>query len=245
MVKHLLSDTQLETLKKYDAPTVSNALELLGFRELDRNAGIMSARIRSLFPQLPSLVGYAATFLCETSQRPRGKLQVEREDYWRYILTLPEPRVSVGQDIGPTPSAGSLWGEVQANIHLALGCKGVVLEGAVRDLAPLEALKYPCFAREVVVGHSYAHFVDFGQTVRVGNVLVHSGDLIFADMHGVLVIPDEAAPRVAEACQRIVEMERPLIAVCQDRKNFTLERLLAAYRTFKQEYPEAKMQKGD
>ncbi len=241
----LPSATQIEALKKYDAPTVSNALELLGFRELDRNAGIMSSRIRSIFPHLPPLVGYAATFLCETRQRPRGKLRVEREDYWRYILTLPEPRVSVGQDIDPSPAVGSLWGEVQANVHLALGCKGVVLEGAVRDLTPLELLQYPCFAREVVVGHSYAHFVDFGQTVRVGDVLVHSGDLIFADMHGVLVVPIEAVPSLEDACRQIVEMERPLIAVCQDRENFTLERLVAAYNTFKQEYPEAKAQKED
>lgn len=232
-----LTAAQIEALKSFDAPTVSNALELLGFRDDDRNAGIMSPRIRSMFPHLPPLVGYAATLLFETRQPARGRLQIQREDYWRYILTVPEPRVSVGQDIDPAPAAGSLWGEVQANIHKALGCIGVVLEGAIRDLAPLEAMQYASFAREVVVGHSYAHVIDFGQAVEVGDVLVHSGDLIFADRHGALVIPHEAAPRVAEACQRIVDMERPLIAVCQDRANFTLERLIEAYRKFKEEYP--------
>lgn len=245
MAKQILTEAQLEALKKYDAPTISNALELLGFREQDRNAGIMASRIRPIFPHLPPMVGYAATFLCETSQPPRGKLQVSREEYWRYVLSVPEPRVSVGQDIGPTPAAGSVWGEIQANIHVALGCQGLVIEGAVRDLTPLEALAYPCFAREVTVGHSYAHFVDFGQTVRVGDVLVHSGDLIFADLHGVLVIPHEAAPLIEAACRRIVDIERPLLAVCKDRANFSLERLIAAYNTFKQEYPEARPQKED
>lgn len=242
MTVNRLNETQLDALRQYDAPTISNALEMMGFRDHDRNAGIMSPRIKSIFPHLPPMVGYAATFLSETSQPPRGRLQIERQQYWQYVMSVPGPRVSVGQDIGPSPASGSLWGEVQANIHIALGCRGLVLEGAVRDLPPMEALRYPCFAREVVVGHSFAHFVDFGQTVRVGDVMVSSGDLVFADLHGVLIIPHEASPRLAEACRRIVEIERPLIVVCQDRANFTLERLVSAYNTFKQDYPEAREQ---
>jgi regulator of RNase E activity RraA len=239
----LLTAGQIQELQQFDAPTISNALELLGFRAQDRNAGIMSSRIQAKFPNLPPLVGYAATLLFETRQPTRGKLHVEREDYWRYILTVPGPRVSVGQDIDPAPAAGSLWGEVQGNIHRALGCAGAVLEGAVRDLPPLEALRYPVFAREVVVGHSWAHIVDFGLPVEVGGVTVYSGDLIFGDQHGVLVIPHEAAPNLAAACHQIIELEKPLIAVCQDQANFTLERLIGAYEKFSKDYPEAKTQK--
>lgn len=238
-----LTAEQIEELKQFDAPTVSNALEMLGFRDQDRNAGIMASRIQTMFPNMPPLIGYAATLLFETRQPARGKLHIQREEYWRYILTVPAPRVSVGQDIDPAPAAGSLWGEVQGNVHRALGCAGVVLEGAVRDLPPLEALNYPVFAREVVVGHSWAHIIDFGLPVEVGGVTVRSGDLIFGDLHGVLVIPHEAAPRLAGACRKIVELERPLIAVCQDQENFTLERLTAAYKEFSKGYPEAKIQK--
>lgn len=238
-----LTAAQIEELKQFDAPTISNALELLGFRDQDRNAGIMSSRIQAMFPDMPPLVGYAATLVFETRQPARGKLRIEREDYWRYILTVPAPRVTVGQDIDPAPAAGSLWGEIQGNVHRALGCAGVVLEGAVRDLPPLEPLNYPVFAREVVVGHSWAHIIDFGLPVEVGGVTVRSGDLIFGDRHGVLVIPHEAALLLPEACQRIVDMERPLIAVCQDQENFTLERLIAAYKEFSKSYPEAKTQK--
>lgn len=238
----LLTTDQLDELKAFDTPTVSNALELLGFREQNRNDGIMHPRIRSMFPQMPPMVGYAATLLFETRQPPRGKFQVAREDYWRYVLAAPKPTVTVGQDIDPAPAAGSLWGEVQGNIHRALGCVGVVLEGAVRDLDPLEALRYPAFAREVVVGHSWAHIIDFGLPVTVGDVLVHPGDLIHADRHGVLVIPHEAAPQVAAACRTIVEVERPLIAVCQDQANFSIEWLISAYSEFNKTYPSARPQ---
>ena len=230
-----LSKAQIEELKQFDTPTVANALELLG--PWDRVSRIMSPRIRALFPEMKPLVGYAGTFLFSTRHPAQGKLYADWSDYWHYVLTLPEPRVSVGQDIDPQPSAGSLWGEVQANIHLALGCVGVVLEGAVRDLDPMRALGYPCFAREVVVGHAYAHLIDFGHAVEVGDVVVHPGDLIYADQHGVMIVPYEAAPRLAETCRRILNSEKRLIAVCKDRENFSVERLTKAFEQFAQEYP--------
>ncbi|MBE0689187.1 MAG: RraA family protein [Anaerolineae bacterium] len=238
-----LTPIQLKELQQFDAPTISNALELLDFRDQDRNDGIMSSRIKAQFPNMPPMIGYAATLIFETRQPARGKLHIQREDYWRYVLTVPAPRVTVGQDIDPAPAAGSLWGEVQASVHHALGCAGVVLEGGIRDLPPLEAMGYPAFAREVVVGHSWAHIIDYGLPVEAGDVTVRSGDLIFGDRHGVLVIPHAAAPKLADACRKIIDMERPLIAICQDQEYFTLDRLIEAYEAFSKAYPEAKIRK--
>ncbi len=232
----LLSKAQIEALRKFDTPTVANALELLD-PSRDPRSGIMASHIRAIFPEMRLLVGYATTFLFSTRYPARGKLYADWPDYWRYVLTAAEPRVSVGQDIDPAPASGALWGEVQANIHLALGCVGVVLEGAVRDLSPMRALDYPCFAREVVVGHGYGHLIDFGHPVEVGGVVVQPGDLILADLHGVIVVPPEPIARLAQACQRIFESERRLIRVCQDRSNFSLERLIQAFEQFAGEYP--------
>lgn len=232
----LLSKAQLEVLRKFDTPTVANALELLD-PSRDPKSGIMASHIRAIFPEKGLLAGYASTFLFSTRRPARGKLYADWPDYWRYVLTVAEPRVSVGQDIDSAPASGSLWGEVQANIHLALGCVGVVLEGAVRDLNPMRAFDYPCFAREVVVGHGYAHLIDFGHPVEVGGVVVQPGDLILADLHGVIVVSPERAAHLAQACQQIFESERRLISVCQDRSNFSLERLIQAYEQFAGEYP--------
>ena len=229
-----LSRAQIEELREFDTPTIVNALELLGW---DHMSGIMAPRIRALFPEKKPLVGYASTFLFSTRRPSQGKLYADWPDYWRYVITVPATRVSVGQDIDPEPAAGALWGEVQANIHLALGCVGAVIEGAMRDLDAMRALDYPCFAREVVVGHAYAHLIDFGHPVEVGGVVVHPGDLIHADRHGVMVVPHEAAPRLAEACRKVFDSERRLIATCQDRENFSVERLIKAFEQFAQEYP--------
>ena len=49
----------LKQLGSYDTPTICNAVELFGLRSQD--AGYMNDRIKSLFPDLPPIVGYAAT----------------------------------------------------------------------------------------------------------------------------------------------------------------------------------------
>jgi 4-hydroxy-4-methyl-2-oxoglutarate aldolase len=233
--KPRLNLAQIEDLRQFTTPTVANALELLG--SWDRFSGIMAPRIRALFPEMKPIVGYACTSLLSTRKPAQGKLYADWPDYWRYVTSIPEPRISIGQDIDPAPSAGSIWGEVQANIHQALGCVGAVVEGAMRDLEEMRALQFPCFARDVVISHGFAHFIDFGNPVEVGGVVVRSGDLIHADRHGVMVIPDEAAPHLAELCRKIVDAETRLLAVVKDRKNFSVDRLTQAFSQFTEEYP--------
>jgi hypothetical protein len=197
----------------------------------------MEPHIKALFPEMKPMVGYACTSLLATRQPAQGKLYADWEDYWRYVVTVPSPRISLGQDFDPAPSVGSMWGEVQANIHLALGCVGAIVEGAMRDLDEMRALNFPCFSRDVVVSHSYSHFVDFGSSVQVGGVIVHSGDLIHADRHGVMIIPHTVAPFLADACRKIIKAESRLIATCQDREDFSIDRLVEAFSQFMKDYP--------
>ena len=231
-----LSPEQLDELCQFDSPTVANALELLN-PAWDRTAGLMAPHVRAIFPELRPVAGYACTVLYETRVPAHGRLYSDWQDYWRYVLSVPGPRMAVCQNISSRPGEGSLWGEVQANIHRALGCVGAVVEGSVRDLDGMRTVGFACFAREVVVGHGYAHLVEFGHTVEVGGVLVKSGDLIYADKHGVIIVPHEFAPRLAGMCRKIVEIEQPLIATCKDREHFTLDRLIAAFERFSREYP--------
>ena len=74
--------------------------------------------------------------------------------WWRSILAMPGPRVVVMQDIDAQP-IGSFWGEVQGNIHKALGCLGVVTNGGVRDMNEARALGFHFFANTVLVSHAY------------------------------------------------------------------------------------------
>jgi regulator of RNase E activity RraA len=145
------------------------------------------------------------------------------------VQTIPAPRVVVVHDIDEPRGQGAQWGEVQANIHKALGCVGVVTDGSVRDLDEVRALGFQFAAAHVSVSHAYVHMVDFGLPVKVGGLWVKPGDLIHADQHGVVTIPPAIAERVAEAVAKVEADERKIIGVCQAR-DFTPERLKELYK---------------
>ncbi|HIE51781.1 MAG TPA: RraA family protein [Armatimonadetes bacterium] len=219
-----LTPEELAALRQFDTPTVSNAIETFNLRP--RNEGFMSPEIRCLFPELGVMLGYACTAKIVAERPPEEGTAVSREEYWRHVLTVPAPRVVVVQDLDDPPAIGSLWGEVNANIHRALGCVGCVTNGGVRDLDEVRQLGFHFFAAAPIVSHAYVHLVEFGTPVKVGGVWVKPGDLLHADQHGVLLIPLEIARDLPEACCAVQERERPLIELCQS-PGFTLEKLSA------------------
>ena len=210
----------LQALRALSTPTVANAIELFNIRP--RNQGFMSPEIRCLFPDLGVMAGYAVTgrFAAENpAARPAS-----RYDSWKHILEIPEPRVMMLQDMDQPPGVGAFFGEVMGNIHKRLGCVGVVTNGHVRDLDEVRALGFHFFAAGVCVSHAYVHLIDFGAPVKVGGIVVRSGDLIHADKHGALVVPKEIAIDIPQAAARVTEREQRIIAHCQS-PNFSIEEL--------------------
>ena len=147
--------------------------------------------------------------------RWRGQNYYDRTDWWTHILSIPSPRIVVLEDVDAPPGIGSLVGEIHANILHALGCVGVVTNGAVRDLPAAHALKFQMFAGNVSVSHAYAHVFEFGCAVTVGGMKVLPGDLLHGDAHGVLKVPLEIADKVADASAEISRKEKQIIALCQ------------------------------
>jgi len=207
-------------------PTVSNAIELFNVRP--RNQGYMSPEVHCLFPDLGVMVGHAVTvrFAAEQPATRAGS----RYESWKYILESPEPRVLVLQDMDQPPGAGAFIGEVMATIHQRLGCVGAVTNGHVRDLDEVRALGFHFFAAGVCVSHAYVHLLDFGTAVKVGGLVVHTGDLIHADKHGVLVVPKEIAHKIPEAAAKVAEREQRMIGHCKS-PDFSLEELKRLYES--------------
>jgi len=219
-----LPPAQLDALRRLDTCTVANAIETFDVRL--RNEGYMDASVRSIFPRLPPLVGYAATVRIRCSNPPPVPVAAyaQRTDWWTSLLAIPAPRAVVIEDVDERIGRGAFLGEVHAQILQALGCAGVITNGAVRDVPMIEPLGLPLFAGSLAVSHAYVHIVDFGHPVRVGGLEVQPGDLLHGDGHGVLSIPQEIAAQIPAAAARLLEREARVIALCRSQ-DFSLERL--------------------
>jgi 4-hydroxy-4-methyl-2-oxoglutarate aldolase len=217
----------IDALRKITSPSVANAIETFNVRP--RNQGNLSSDIRTLFPELGPLVGYAVTCVIRAEPQPVSGHRASTYGWWDYVLTIPAPRVVVVHDLDDPRGQGAQWGEVQANIHKALGCAGVVTDGSVRDLDEVKALGFQFAAAHVSVSHAYVHMVDFGLPVKVGGVWVKPGDLIHADQHGAVTIPIEIADKIPGAAAKVEADERQIIGVCQSR-DFSAEQLKELYK---------------
>jgi regulator of RNase E activity RraA len=220
MPASLLSAEQLEELRRYNTPTISNAIELFDVRP--RHLGFLPHEIRCLLPHLGPIIGYAVTSRTSAAHSAEPAGPDLTADYLRYVAAQPGPKVAVGQDLDSPPGLGAQFGEVNATIHKRLGCVGHVTDGCPRDLDEVEQLGFQLFGRNACVSHAYVRLVDFGKPVALAGVEVRPGDLIHADKHGVCIIPLEVAARVAEACRDVERMERPLLELCRSDQ-FDLE----------------------
>lgn len=220
-----LTAEELESLRRLNASTLANAIET--FHERPRNEGFIKNSISCLFPELPPMIGYAATVKVRGSAPPTAGSYTDRTDWWDYILSVPAPRIVMVQDVGTKPGVGSLLGAVHVNILRALGCVGGVTNGAVRDLPAARQLGFQLFSGGVSVSHAYIHIVDFGAPVQIGGLEVDSGDLLHGDVHGMQSIPIDIARNLPAAAAKIAAREQELISLCQS-KNFSLEKLRAA-----------------
>ena len=218
-----LTSEQLHALRRLDACLLANAIETFNLRL--RNEGFADHTVRSLFPELAPMVGYAATVRIRGSAPPTaGTRFADRSDWWDYIERLPAPRVVVVQDVSSRRGLCSLVGEVHMHVLRRLHCVGVVTNGSVRDIPAARSAGFHYFAGSIAVSHVYVHIVDFGQPLEIGGLKVASGELLHGDLHGVQSVPLSIAPQLPAAATAIREHEQALIALCRS-PDFTLEKL--------------------
>jgi 4-hydroxy-4-methyl-2-oxoglutarate aldolase len=179
------------------------------------------------------MIGYAVTAVI-SADSAEGR-RVPPTDWWEELLKVPAPRVAVIHDVD-NPIVGSFWGEVNANIHKALNCVGTVTDGSVRDLDEAKALGFHFFSGCVTVSHAYVHLVDIGIPVKIGGLVLKSGDLIMGDKHGVISIPKDIARDVPKAAQLIEDWERRVINFCKS-KEFTVDGLKERYMSPRPAWP--------
>ena len=228
----MLTPSQFEAIQQFDTCVIANAIEQFDVRL--RNVGFTRPGLRCVTQGGARLLGYASTSKVRTSEPPvTGRAYLDRTDWWDSVGRLPAPRIAVIQDVDPTPGSGACLGEVHAAILKALGCGGAITNGAVRDVPAVSNLNFPLFAPFVTASHSYMHIVDYGEPVEIFGLKIQTGDLLYADCHGVISIPLEIAPQLPEAAARIQAKERKIIDFClsPDFSTETLVKLLGSEQT--------------
>jgi 4-hydroxy-4-methyl-2-oxoglutarate aldolase len=114
------------------------------------------------------------------------------------VTTAPAGSVLV-VDVGRVVDRG-YWGEVLTTAAQVAGLAGLVLDGGVRDVAALEAHRFPVFSAAVALtGATKNQPGTVGVPVRVGGILVASGDWVVGDVDGVAIVPAASLDQVLAA----------------------------------------------
>jgi regulator of RNase E activity RraA len=92
----------------------------------------------------------------------------------------------------------ALWGEMMSTRARKLGAAGAVVDGYSRDTPGILKLDFPTFSRGRYAQDQgpRGQVVDFRVPLQFGDVLIQSGDIIFGDLDGVCVVPQEAEVEV-------------------------------------------------
>jgi len=106
-------------------------------------------------------------------------------------------------------SVAAHFGELSAEWFRARKVRGAVIDGATRDAAYIARLGFPTFVRYRTPQDSVPRWrvVDWGLPVTIGGVKVNLGDVVVADLDGVVVVPRRAAAEVLARCEKLVGTE--------------------------------------
>ncbi len=212
----MLSPAQTEFLRSIDTPTVCNLIEMVAPER--RGFGYTVKHLHCPFPNLPPMVGFAKTVTIKSKDSfglGDGGYMQKRLDYLDYIASAPNPSVVLIEDLdGEHVGYGAFWGEVQTNVHKALGCLGTITNGSVRDI-PQVAEGFQMLAGSISPSHAFVHVEEYGVPVNIHGMAANSGDLIHADQHGAVIVPFNLIDKMKPALDIILAKEAKIIGAAK------------------------------
>jgi len=224
-----VSKDEFAFLQSIDTPTVCNLIEIVV--PARRGSGYTVRHLHCPFPDLPPMVGFAKTVTIRSKDAfgmgDAGYMQ-RRLDYLDYVAAAPRPSIMLIEDLDDEVGYGAFWGEVQTNVHKALGCLGTVTNGSIRDI-PMIAPGFQMLAGSIVPSHAYVHVVEYGVDVDIHGMKVKSGDLIHADRHGAVVVPADQIGAMKTALDGLAAREAKIIAAAR-APDTSVEKIKAAMK---------------
>lgn len=175
--------------QKLYSSVVSDIMDQLGYRKQAMRADINPMWTGAI------VAGRAHTVLSvdiyEIKEDPYEK-EIEAVD------TLKSGDVLVAGTNCSTETA--MWGELLSTACQVRGARGAIIDGYTRDLMRITEMKFPVFATGTrpLDSKGRSIVIEVGRPVMCGDVLVHEGDIVLADVDGIVVIPQEIEDKVIE-----------------------------------------------
>lgn len=182
---------------------LSDSLDAIGLREQ-----CMSPSPRPIAPNMKT-IGRAFTVAVEI---------VQVSPATPYVGLLKALDALSADDIYVIPTLGdnraALWGELLSTRAQAVGAAGAITDGAVRDIDQVLRLAFPTFStgatpRDI---HGRYEVIGHGGPIMVGKVRVEHGDLIAADIDGVVVVPKNVEQQVVTAALAKARAESTMLS---------------------------------
>ena len=210
----MLDQSTLDKLASVDSSTIANLIEL--FDVQPRVAGFANETIKALYPDLPPVIGYAVTSTYRGAYSTGTSVYGNTGGLLKAAEQTAAPRILVVQDLDE-PIRAAVYGEVMVTCLMAGGYKALITNGAGRDYAQVKELNFPCFASSIIVSHGYAKILDVGVEVMIGGLAIAQGDLVHADVNGVIRIPHDLAPHVADLIDPFMDTEQRVMDAARSR----------------------------
>jgi regulator of RNase E activity RraA len=197
----------IERLEKLDTCALSDAMDHLNLR------GAVIG-VRPMWP-CPRIAGRAVTVKIV----PAGLTRPEHH------LATPAVAEAEPGDVIVVDNAGridvSAWGDILSNAAQVKGIRGVIIDGACRDVDGSRDIGFPVFARGGVPVTARNRIIQesFNTLIQCGGVQVRPADLVIADHSGVVFIPHERAEEVIETAERITAREAEMVQAVRNGRS--------------------------
>jgi len=184
-----------DKLAKMFTAVLQDVMDAMNVREQ-----CMEPNVKPLLPYMRAWGEAVTIYMEEVHEVPKKPFELEMK-----LLNSTKPgQIIIGECHAKKLSA--FWGGLLTNAAVGHGVTGVVVDGGVRDYDEICELKFPVFSAGMTPYDSLGRMdgKELNIPIVCGGVKVAPGDLVFADVVGVVVVPQGIADEViAKAWEKV------------------------------------------